>query len=419
MRPTQIEDPLRQLVDSLSSTLHSTNSIAFRAQLLLFFIDRHWSLLHLDLCQTILQAATALGSHADLQVQCWAFLLAATAASKDLPTDPASPGPSSHTRQLSSSTADWDSVWSWAIRKLNQVEVCRTAAHTANILLALDRVSPATVSSSLETLAHELEVQSPHFPSDAVCEFFEWVVGLAGQDVRLFRLGLVDKVQGWLVQAWRPLHGTVRTFSIGQTRPRADPLNLSALASMIARICELGRAPTLPYDCVVPDGAVAEQAVALSETAAVRDFVEGRMPAHARSTSEAASRFRSPRSCTSHRAGQEDSLRKTRGRVSAWLAKTLESLASEADAAGPTHWTGLSPDSVRRHLELACLGLVVEGMMQLNELRSNSVTVKAGAELVQQLAGVVAGRRWGVGDRVTILQGELSGSLDLHWVSLR
>ena len=399
------EDPLVELVDSLLSSQFTPCATAFRAQLVLFFVDQHWGSLHLELCNRIIRAVTSLASHADLQLQNWAFVLAAAIATKTWPALEPATASFSLVHSKEPTGPDWESLWSLSLRKLSQAEVCRTAAHAANVLLAHQKVALATVSASLEGLANELDVQGPHFPSDAVCAFLAMAIDFAEGDVKLFRIGLAGKALSWFVTGWKPLHGAVRAFSIGQARPRADPLALGPLVRLVGKFCGLERVPELPVECLLPDCAVASQAIELSETAPMRDFIGSKVPAYSTPASSAASPGPNASAPTAPKASQQDSQRKIQARVSGWASKTLEGLVAEGDQAGSPYWASMSADSVRRHLDLASLGLVVEGSLQLNGFRTNPVTVKSANTIFGHLAPILAARKWPAPDRATILQG--------------
>ncbi len=393
----KIEDPLGDLIESLISGQYTSLATAFRAQLVTFFVDQHWQLLHFDLCNYLLKTITSLASHPDLQLQNWAFILAATVATKPWPAQ---------TADLRQPTGvDWESIWSLALRKLSQAEVCRTAAHAANVLLACDKVGPALISASLEGLASELDVQGPHFPSDAVCTFLESAINLAEEDVKLFRVGLADKALSWLVTGWKPLQGTLRSFSIGQARPRADPLALGPLVRLIGRLCGLGRVPPLPSEVLVPDCAVANQAVELTETGPMRDFISAKVPTYSPPAAQARPQDSTTVLAAAPKPTQEETQRKVQARVSGWASKMLEKLASEADEVGHSYWNSMSAESIRRHLDLASLGLIVEGLFQLNGHRTNSITLKAATNIITLLCPTLVAKKWSALDRATILHG--------------
>lgn len=348
------------------------------------------------MCQRILSALLPLLAQSDTQVQTWAFVTVASIAHLDLP---AAAGDVERPRdRKSKSNSQWDQVWTLVLRKVNSPSVSRVATHAANILLAHDRVSPAPLAHAIETLAKDLDAQGPSFPSDAVCTFLEWCIALASTDVRLYRLHIPEKVLSWLTNAWRPLDGIHRPLSWAHARPRSDPLSSSHLVSLITRVCSMDQAPQLPYDYVVPDCAVATMAIDQCETTALREFIDAKIPPYSRKQA-AASKMRTPQSVSlSATTGTvEDPEHKTERRISVWLQRLLEKLLSdgvEGGVVGLDYWTLMNVETARRHLDLATVALVVEGLFAYNKGREGKATNKAAAEILCKLAPTIGMSKW-------------------------
>ncbi|BGO92503.1 hypothetical protein NBRC10512_000418 [Rhodotorula toruloides] len=418
LSPTQrgkrrkIEDPLSVLLDSLSEASLSNAAVAFRLQLLLFLVDRHWSSLDSEACRRILDALIPVLSHLGTDVARWAFLAVAAIAHAGLPVEhtdelfsPISAG--RRKRQQSAPSSPWEQIWLVALRKLATPETCRAAAHAANILLAHDRVSGLLLSESIEAFARDLDLQSVNFPSDAVCMFLEWTLAISASDARLVRLGLSAKVVGWVTMAWSALDGMHRAHSFGQARPHADPLSNSALVSLIARLSGISAIPPLPHDYVVPDCPIATMAVELSETYRIRDFLEAKLPAYVKDDTVIDTSIRTPAYFDATGGAPEDLEHTMPRKVSIWLRRVLEGLKSGAAEQGDPYWTGMASDPARRHLDLACLALVVEGVFATNRIPSDKATVRAACEILALLAPTLTLKKWLPDERAYLL-GSLS-----------
>ncbi|GAA6010816.1 hypothetical protein JCM10207_005857 [Rhodosporidiobolus poonsookiae] len=417
MSPTQrgkrrrIEDPLTVLLDSLTDPLLPTNAVAFRVQALLFLVERHWGNLSSEACRRILDALVPLLSHLDPGVERWAFLAIAAIAHSGLPDDEGdvdelTPG-RRHRRDRSGATS-WEQIWQVALRRLSVPEVCRAAAHTANVLLAHGRIPAVLLADSIETFGKELDVQAPTFPSDAVCLFLEWALAIASSDARLVRLNLQDKVLTWVTTAWKPLDGVYRAHTFGQARPHADPLSLEGLISLFARFSAISDVPKIAHDYFVPDCAAATLAIEMSETAEARDYIDAKLPPYVPDdTAPPSSRIRTPAYYDADAGTHEDLEHKTQRRLSGWLKVALEGFKRDAElsGSGETYWSGMASDIARRHLDFAALALVVEGLFALNKMPTVQHTVRLAAEVLTALAPTLALKKWQPAERALLLGG--------------
>ncbi|GAA6019897.1 hypothetical protein JCM11491_004857 [Sporobolomyces phaffii] len=408
----KVEDPLSLLLESTTDPSQSTNVSVFRLQILLFLVDRHWRDLDQEVTRRMLATvAQLLSSTADAQLQTWALLVVASIARNGLPTPIEGSGQGAPKRVSPESKPHaevWDQVWTLVIRKVSVVETCRPACHAANVLLAYERVSPASVNDTIESFARDLEVQGTNFPSDSVCLFLEWCLAITASDGQLFRLRFPDKLLGWLTSSWRPLEGVSRYHSFGQARPHADPLSPSRLVLLIARLTHSPLEPAFVEPTYVPDCAVATQALDLSETARVRDFIEARVPPYQSDGSNPTPAFRTP--STLHRAGSpaEEAEQTMQRRLSAWLAKTLEGLIQEGEQGGETYWSSMSLDLARRHLDLATTTLAVDGIFSLSSSSTNrpqTPALRHANTVITRLAPTLALNKWRPSERACLLQG--------------
>ncbi|BGP41354.1 Serine/threonine-protein kinase tel1 [Rhodotorula kratochvilovae] len=413
LTPTQrgkrrkVEDPLSVLLDSLSDPALTSQAVAFRLQILLFLVDRHWAALDPEACHRIFAALVQLLPHSDPQVERWAFVAVAAVAHAGLPLEQASTefSPSRRKREKTASSP-WDPLWLLVQRKLATPEVCRPAAHAANVLLAHDRVGPATLADSIEAFARDVDVQGgANFPSDAVCLFLEWVLAIAASDARLVRLHLADKVLNWVTGAWSALDGVARAHAFGQARPHADPLSLGGLVALVARLSGIAAVPRIEGKCVVPDCAIASMALELSETARMRDYLEARVPPYKRDDAQREDApWRTPASYDATGGAPEDLEHSTPRKISGWLLRMLKGLT---DGVGDATWTSMPVDQARRCLDLAALALVVEGVYALHRIPTPKPAIRAARNVLTALAPTLTLKKWQPAERA-LLVGALS-----------
>ncbi|GAA5999510.1 DNA-binding protein kinase TEL1 [Rhodotorula paludigena] len=424
LTPTQrgkrrkVEDPLSVLLDSLSDPTLPTAVVTHRLQILLFLVDRHWNSLDPEACSRICNALIGILPHPDAQVERWTFVATAAIAHVGLPLEHLASdlSPSRRKRERSVSSP-WEQLWSITQRRLSSPEVCRPAAHVANILLAHDRISGAGLSDSIESFARDVDVQGGvNFPSDAVCLFLEWSLAIAASDARLVRLHLSDKILSWLTRSWSALDGITRAHNFGQSRPHADPLSLDGLVSLIARLSGLTDVPPIVHDYVVPDCAVATMTLELSETARIRDYLEARVPPYAKDGSHEVSfrtpsfyevSFRTPSFYDATGGAPEDLEHSTPRKVLQWLLRELEGFRTAAAQAGESYWTSMASDLARRHLDFAALALVVEGVYALHRVPSNKQAVRRAGEILTLTAPALTLKKWQPQERA-LLVGALS-----------
>ncbi|KAI5477754.1 protein serine/threonine kinase,ataxia telangectasia mutated family protein [Pseudohyphozyma bogoriensis] len=401
----KIEGPLEAFIDSILPTSSTPPPhVVFRLQIAFFLISHHFPALYLTVAHKFFSSLHSLLSSDDLQIQSWAFLALSAIAFMGLDPlpVPSAPSPSKvFSRRTSQVKNHWEPIWTVAIRRISNPGVCRTAAHLANVLLARDRVENAVVVASLEGFTRDLDVQGPNFPSEAVCRFLEWGLAIAKSDVRLFRLRFEDKVLTWIQSGWKPLEGVFRTHSIGQARPHADPFSPSGLASLLGRLCGFDRVPQLPRQHLLPDGPITSMVVDWSETKPLRDYIQGIVPEYTSLDPEgkAKTKLKTPESLSFSQKSTDGKLER---RISVWFGKTMGDLKELAeDGASPT----LSVDVARRHIDLACLALFVEGLFELNKVRSTTTTIKAACDVLTPLAAILPAKKWTPSERATILGG--------------
>lgn len=360
----------------------------FRLQIILFLVERHWKKLHSEIARRLIKSVTTLLTNEDLQIQNWAFLIVAAVARYEDNKD--------------ESFSQWDHIWTIAIRRLSNPATCRVAAHVANILLSANRLEPSMITTSIENLSRDIEIQGPHFPSDAVCTFFAKCLIIAANDIRLFRLRLPEKIFLWLSTNWKPMDGIYRSHNIGQTRPRADPLSPLHLVTLISRICAIEKTLDISPTRFIPDCAIANMTVDMCETSVIRAYIEAQVPSYSREDPP------TPRTSPSTSSNAIEGIER---RISAWLERSLNALILDGADMGEAYWTTMNSDSIRRHLDLASVVLIVQGLFDFERTHTSGPAIKSACSLLISLAPTLAFKKWRSDERAFILAG-----LDLLFV---
>ncbi|SGZ26417.1 BQ5605_C024g09910 [Microbotryum silenes-dioicae] len=400
----RVEEPLSCLIDSLEDVREPSAALAFRAQLAMFFIEKHPGLLNACTHRRMVTALGSLVSHKDSDVRTWAILALAAAAAIDAPIEQM-PAHASPVKRKSAAPTLWDSVWSLAIRTLSSADVGRCSAHLCNTLLAYDRVARMLVSTTLESFTKDLDVIGPRFPSDAVCAFLRWCLALSTTDTRLYRLRLPERVLTWLVTAWKPFEGFSRGHTFGQSRLRSDPFSLSALVSLIARLCDIGEFPSLDSEVVIPDCAIASMVIDHCETAVIRDFIGAKV---AISTEESTKRrVQIPSdvsaSCDGGVVLDVQELR-TERRISSWLQKSMAHIQTETEQGSSQFWDSMDFDLARRYLDFATFALNVESLFSLSKsIAPNRAAVRSSTRILEHLAPSLGNAKWRPHERSLLL----------------
>jgi ataxia telangiectasia mutated family protein len=162
----KLENPVASLIASISG--QSTIAVrVYHLQILLFFIDRHWLILHDTLQKDVIHMLLQSVSYDEGVIQSWVFLCFAaiahvhnSKASHSTETTRSFP-PTSN--RLASDPATWDSIWTNAIRRVNVPIVCRAACHAACALLH----SHSKGKTWMFRVLHTHMIQSVHFSRNA------------------------------------------------------------------------------------------------------------------------------------------------------------------------------------------------------------------------------------------------------------
>lgn len=377
---------------------------AHHLQVLLFFVDRHWSALHAELRQDIIATLGSLVSFEDVTIQSWTFVVLAAIAHSDPTT-------------LQTSTVDrdsgqplpvtWDSVWTHAMRRANVPAVSRAACHAAHALLthSVSLLSSQRVLVEVESFAKDLDVQGPPFPYDSVCDFMVLCLRMANQDVRLYRMQMEEKVLSWLMESWR----------IGAERRRAMPLHTAAhIHALLESITGSSRRARLQCGIMLPHGAIVNVLVEETHTKIIRDFqLHAHLPPYRLTipASPAVSSSPSPSISTSTKPsrpyGDSADLSPPRGRerrLSAFLLKSLEETSAllENSEVGSFFNTA---ERIRSAIDLAVISLCYEGSLLMNGTQTNRRVLQAACKLLGTVTPCLLDHRWKAEERRLILGG--------------
>ena len=396
------DNPIASLLTDIH-THTNPNVRIFRLQTLLFFIDRHWSVLHDGLKQDVLSNLAQLVSHDDVALQSWAFMcLAAIAHDNAMSSPSASPQSQTPPTQISvfslpTSRADnvWDQIWTQAIRRTSVSAVCRTASHLAHVLLTHSSsfLPPHRVLAEIEAFAKDLDVQGPTFPYDSVCMFLTLCLRVANQDVRLYRMQLEDKVITWLTESWRVAEEVANTKGqCGRAKSRMPNHAVNDVLLVLESICGLTKRSNVICRRVLPESAIADVIIEHSRTAVIRNYLlYARLP-------QFQPQEQSSRASLTHDGvtlGMDGDLTQSTGRerrISSYLLKSLEALAEEWE--NNENAGQITAERARRGLDFAVLALYFESVLQLNGTRSTRRTIQAACRLIGLLTPLLSEKTW-------------------------
>jgi len=407
------DNPIASLLTDIQ-THTNINVRIFRLQALLFFIDRHWSVLHDGLKQDVLSNLAQLVSNDDITLQSWAFMcLAAIAHDNATPppstsSQPQTPSTQNSTFSLPTSRADnvWDQTWTQAIRRTSVSTVCRSASHLAHVLLthASSFLPPHRILAEIEAFAKDLDVQGPTFPYDSVCMFLTLCLKVANQDVRLYRMRLEDKVITWLTESWRVAEEVANTKGQGgRAKSRIPNHTVSDVLLVLESICGLAKRSNVICRRVLPESPAADAIVEHSRTAVIRDYL-----LHARLPQFQPQEHSSQVSLAHHGVtlGMDSDLTQSTGRerrISSYLLKSLEALADEWE--NIENGGQITAERARKGLDFAVLALYFESVLQLNGTRSNRRTIQAACRLIGLFTPLLSEKTWSSEERRLLLLG--------------
>ncbi|KDQ61410.1 hypothetical protein JAAARDRAFT_509432 [Jaapia argillacea MUCL 33604] len=414
----RLDSPMSALLQAIRSDSSSIVR-AYRLQVLLFFIDRHWAVVHASLQQDVSSTLSNFIAVDDAVVQSWTFLCFAAIAYADGNSRTfssthihISERSQAHTRDLTT----WDQIWTHAIRRTNVAGVCRAACHTAYTLLSQGKqfVPLQRVLTEIESLAKDLDVQGPTFPYDSVCAFLSLCLKVASQDVRLYRMQLEEKVLSWLVDSWRVSEGR---GSSRMTKSAMPPHVVSDVLSLFENICCLSKRSHLMCRILLPESLMVQTIREQSDTAVIRDFLlQAQLPkfrgqgGETKTISAPALSVQSSLVSASSQSSlntQERDLDLTppRGRerrISAFLLKSLEELCSEWES---IRYGKSSVEKTRQWLDFAIAALAFESLLVLNGTRPNRRVIQAACKFVSSISPLLLDARVTTEEKLFLIMG--------------
>ncbi|ODO04804.1 hypothetical protein I350_05414 [Cryptococcus amylolentus CBS 6273] len=277
----------RKVEHTLSSLLSAVNLGKFESRLLalqtlIFLIGRQWSSLEMETQQAVFHCLHALLNDENEVLQSWAFLGLATAAvistaGSDFHTDKSDPTLNTHTslwgnrKAPSSNDEIWNKVWSHAVRKCYVPATSRAASHLTAILIQLNLLDHNTIVGGIRSLLQSVEIEGPPASLDSVCVLHTIALEMAQSDIRLYSLGLEEKVLAWLEKIWAGDKAVRSEGSDGRLEQRA-PSDLLGLLSAISGVQSYSLVePTV--DEFVPESAVSKHLFEEAATQSIRDIV--------------------------------------------------------------------------------------------------------------------------------------------------
>ncbi|KAG0709334.1 hypothetical protein DFH29DRAFT_870306 [Suillus ampliporus] len=399
------EDPILSLLHSIQSTTTPTVR-TYHLQVLLFFIDRHWSCLHIALQQDVMSTLLQFVSVDDPIIQSWTFLcFAAIAQSDGIQGSCAVQSPSIAVRNIvARDSTVWDPVWTHAMRRANVPVVCRAACHTAHTLILHSKLllTSQRVLIEIETLAKDLDLQGPAFPYDSVCMFLAQCLRVASQDVRLYRMQLEEKVLSWLLDNWRIGAGQAVKDTSGKSRM---PLHtVGDVLGVLESICGTSKRSDLLCRILLPDCAIVELMEEERKTKVIRDFLlDARLPSFRKGAVSAGGEGVT-HSTINDESVIDSELVQPRGRerrVSSSLLKAMESLMVEWDTFKETN-AHPTAEKLRQSLDAVVTAFAFETLLVWNGMRCNRRVLQSAGRVMSLLAPLLTDARWTADERVLI-----------------
>ena len=392
---------LESPVVSMLHAIQSKSSPAVRSyhlQVLLFFIDRHWAVLHESLQQSILSLLLQLVSCEDALIQSWAFLclaaIAETQVSSGVVTMPSS---------IVATPQTWDPIWTHAIRRADVPIVSRSACHVAYILLlhAKRLLSSQRVLLEIEAFAKDMDVQGPPYPYDSVCAFVALCLQVANQDMRLYRMRVEDKVLSWLADCYglhaaRDLRGNSGSGKSRTSRPLASDVTL-----VLTSACSLQRRTSLPCRVLLPESVIVSAVKEDYQTFVIRDFLlRARLPVFIPSSTESSSSISLSPVLTTVVTGNDLVPPGPRERkVSSILLKVLEDTETMDSKSPP------SAERARSIVDFSIVALSFEGLLILNGTLPNQRVLHAACKAAASVAQLFTSNKWTLEEKALVLLG--------------
>ncbi|KAI0063978.1 hypothetical protein BV25DRAFT_1837166 [Artomyces pyxidatus] len=402
-KKAKLENPISSLLASIQR--HGTTTVrAYHLQILLFFIDRHWAILHESLQQDVMAALLQLISIDDAIVQSWVFLCFAAIADRQVTSGAMIP-------QLAAVPLTWDPIWTHAMRRANVPIVCRAACHAAYILLLHTKhlLTPQRGLQEIEAFAKDLDVQGPPFPYDSVCAFMALCLHVANQDMRLYRMHIEDRMLSWLTEKWGLSEDQTAGHASAAGRSKIAHPYVKDIMALLESICWLSKRSSLVCGMLLPECAIVEHVKEERTTVVIRDFLlDARLPsfrvtdgAHGASSGTALSSM-----TDTSRAEELVKPGPKERKVSASLLKLLEfRLAASMQT---------NAEKARHLLDFSVIALSFESILVYNGIHANRRVLQAAGKLMTNVAGLLTNGTWTAQENALVLLG-FQPLVDVGW----
>lgn len=393
----RLESPVVSMLHAIQ--LKSSPAVrSYHLQILLFFIDRHWTALHDSLQQSILSLLPQLVSSEDALIQSWAFLCLAAIAESQVSSEAV------HTSQSTIATPQtWDPIWTHAIRRADVPTVSRSACHLAYILLSHAKrlLTSQRLLLEIEAFAKDMDVQGPPYPYDSVCAFVALCLQVANQDMRLYRMHVEDKVLSWLADCYglhaaRDSRGTPGTGKSRPSRPLASDVTF-----VLASACSFQRRTSLPCRMLLPESVIVNAVKEDHQTFVIRDFLlHARLPAFIPLSTESISSTSPSSVLTTAATGRDLVSPGSRERkISSILLKALEDTEAMDRKSPP------SAERARSIVDFSIVALSFEGLLILNGALPNQRVLHAACKTAGNVVQLFTNNKWTLEEKALVLLG--------------
>ena len=408
----KLENPVKTLIYMIHNKT-TPSARVHNLQVLLFFVDRHWKLVHNSLKEDVLNLLLQHVSSDEAVVQSWTLLNLAAIAHAE--------GSSALASQSKPSalldTSVWDPVWTHAIRRTNSAPVCRSACHAAYTLLIslypntpshTNFLSSARVLQEIETLGKDMDVQGPSYPFDSVCMFLSQCLTIASQDARLYRMKLEDKVLSWLVDTWKVASiSMVRTTNVSSQTVDDTMLLLQTICALSQRVIH----DNLPY---ITSSIIVSSLKEEARVKVMRDYVLlAQLPPytprkmHASRTRSAQQMTADPSTSSSsqhrHPVGSDQPLAPPsvrERRLSAFFCKSLDTLAVEWDTLKDNYPRA---EVARASLDFILSALLFEVTLAFNGIAPDRQVFVHASKAVHSIVPLLLDRLWTVSEKTLVV----------------
>ena len=392
----KFDSPISSLLHAIQ--LKSSPAVrAYHLQILLFFIDRHWDILHESLQQSVLSHLLQFISFDDSLIQSWTFLCLAAIAESQVSSGALTPLSPLATPQT------WDPIWTHAVRRADVPIVSRSACHVAYTLLLHSKhlLTTQRVLLEIEAFAKDMDVQGPPFPYDSVCAFVSLCLQIANQDMRLYRMRIEDKVLSWLADCYglhavRDLRGGSGSGKSRISQPMASDVTL-----VLSSACSLQKRTSLPCRGLLPESNIVSVVKEENQSLVIRDFLlRAQLPTFTPlSTKSQLPHHLSLATSPVVKVGDLVSPGSRERKASSILLKVLEAI----DVTNGSN--SLNAERARSILDFSVAALSFEGLLILNGIMSNRRVLHAACKAAAGIAHIFASNKWTLEEKALVLLG--------------